>query len=124
MICRSLPQFAAVSPTPNPGAAPECRSSGRGYGGYIVRHFFTSLARWSAAVRTTWGGRPMPAFNLIPAGELVRLADQARAACAGTNVEPERFTAWLLDQGDVDWLTPAADRRWAEIIHERGSFPE
>jgi len=42
--------------------------------------------------------------------------------CKGTDLDPERLADWLINQGDPSWLVPAAARRWAQIIDERG-FP-
>lgn len=51
------------------------------------------------------------------------LFDLARAACEGLEVDPSALTAWLFEQGQPAWCQPAAVRRWAEIINDRGGFP-
>jgi len=53
-----------------------------------------------------------------------QLLDLCRDAVTGTDVAPEELTDWLLDRADPGCCTPKAVKRWAEIIHQRGGFPE
>ena len=51
------------------------------------------------------------------------LMDRCKSACTGLNVDPGDLCAWLINQGDPGWCTPRAVRRWAELIEQRGGFP-
>jgi hypothetical protein len=48
---------------------------------------------------------------------------ECKAACKSLQVDPSELCDWLINQADPGWLVPAAVRRWAELIAERG-FPE
>lgn len=48
------------------------------------------------------------------------LLEICREACDGLDVDAEALQRWLIDQGDREWMQPAAVRRWAEIIEQRG----
>lgn len=45
-----------------------------------------------------------------------------REVCSGLDVDAEALARWLTKQHDPEWLTPAAVKRWAEVIEQRG-FP-
>lgn len=51
------------------------------------------------------------------------LMSRCTAACTGLNVDPGELCQWLIARADPGWCVPAAVRRWAELIHERGGFP-
>ena len=71
--------------------------------------------------RPPWPNAPRRCdrFDITRAG----IFRHARAACRDTQVDPSELTTWLIDQGDPNRLVPAAIRRWAELIAERG-YPE
>lgn len=50
------------------------------------------------------------------------LLELCREACNGLDVDAEALRRWLIVQADPEWMHPAAVRRWAEIIEQRG-FP-
>ena len=53
-----------------------------------------------------------------------QLINLCRDAVVGKSVDAEALANWLVEQRDPGWCTPMAIKRWAEIIHDRGEFPE
>ncbi|PKL95569.1 MAG: hypothetical protein CVV18_04995 [Gammaproteobacteria bacterium HGW-Gammaproteobacteria-8] len=53
-----------------------------------------------------------------------QLLTLCRDAAVGKSVDAEKLADWLIEQRDPGWCTPIAVQRWAEIIHQRGEFPE
>lgn len=49
---------------------------------------------------------------------------RCKDAVIGLDVDPTELCDWLLDQDDPGWCVPAAVRRWAEIVHRRGGYPQ
>ena len=49
--------------------------------------------------------------------------DMARDACEGLTVDPSELADFITRQNDPELLSPAAVRRWAEVIDQRGGFP-
>lgn len=60
--------------------------------------------------------------DTMPAPEV--LLKLCRDAVTGTDVDPVELRDWLLEQDDPGWCVPRAVRRWAELIHGRGGFPD
>ena len=56
-------------------------------------------------------------------GDRAELFDMARKACDGLSVDPSELADFITRQNDPEIHSPAAIRRWAELIHERGGFP-
>ena len=72
----------------------------------------------AAGDRPPWPNAPRRCerFEVTRAG-VFRLA---REACKGTRLDPSELTDWLIRQADPECLSPAAVRRWAEIIDQKG----
>jgi len=63
----------------------------------------------------------MVADTIPERADLLRVCTEA---CNGLNVNAAELADWLIEQGDPGWCVPAAVRRWAEIVHQRGGYPQ
>lgn len=74
----------------------------------------------AAADRPPWPNAPRRCdhFEITPEALLAL----CREACDGLDVDAETLKRWLIEQADPEWMQPAAVKRWAEIIEQRG-FP-
>ncbi len=75
----------------------------------------------SRLVKEKWAVIALVA-NEMPERE--QLLTICRDAVTGKSVDAEALADWLLEQHDPGWCTPMAVKRWAEIVHDRGGFPE
>jgi hypothetical protein len=66
------------------------------------------------------GGFGTLALSTAPRAEIFAMA---RDACDGLNVDPSELADFIARQNDPELHNPAAVRRWAELAHDRGGFP-
>jgi hypothetical protein len=57
-------------------------------------------------------------------GTRADLFKMATEACKGLTVDPSELADFITRQNDPEIHNPAAVRRWAELIHERGGVPD
>ena len=58
-------------------------------------------------------------FEIMPDA----LLEICRKACDGLSVDPSELADFITRQNDPEIHNPAAVRRWAELIEQRGGFP-
>ncbi|WP_376697238.1 AAA family ATPase [Wenzhouxiangella sp. EGI_FJ10305] len=96
-------------PPPQKDGANGANAKNSGFQGYPESHLRHSRQPTDTSANGTDGSR----------ADLFRMA---KDACDGLHVDPSELVEFIAKQNDPELYSPAAVRRWAEVIEERG-FP-